>query len=180
MLKITGLSRIHITLFDLEGRHGRIDGGMGVALKEPKIVVTSGNCQKVKLGDYPPEGICVKENYEEHVGLGHTTQYLLAIAKLVSESNFEKRSALELARVVKRGGTSGVGVHLFEQGGFVVDGGHSIKVKSLPLPSDYSTAPPPPLILRGNFPWYIYLNIPSGKRIFGQSELEASRMRYLD
>ncbi|MEL9970590.1 MAG: beta-ribofuranosylaminobenzene 5'-phosphate synthase, partial [Metallosphaera sp.] len=33
MLRVIGLSRIHITLFDLEGKHGRIDGGMGVALE---------------------------------------------------------------------------------------------------------------------------------------------------
>ncbi len=174
MLTIRGLSRIHITLFDLEGKHGRIDGGMGLALKSPRIVVNSGNCKEVKVGKIETS-ICVEEDYEAHVGLGHTTQYYLSVAKLASELNFERRNSHELARLVGRGGTSGVGVHLFDRGGFVVDGGHSARVKDSPLPSDYSSAPPPPLLLRVNFPWYIYVNIPSGKRIFGAEEIKAFR-----
>ncbi|TRM96168.1 beta-ribofuranosylaminobenzene 5'-phosphate synthase, partial [Sulfolobus sp. E1] len=31
MIKLLGLSRIHITLVDLEGKYGRLDGGVGVA-----------------------------------------------------------------------------------------------------------------------------------------------------
>lgn len=176
MLRVIGLSRIHITLFDLEGKHGRIDGGMGVALERPRVVVSSEPCQTVSVVGLPPSKICIKEDYEEHVGLGHTTQYLLSVAKLISELNLEKKSATELAKMVKRGGTSGVGVHAFERGGFVVDGGHSTKVKSSPLPSDYSSSPPPPLLLRYDFPWYVYVNIPEGKRIFGTNELNAFKL----
>ena len=51
-MKIKTPSRIHITLVDLNGAIGRIDGGVGLALEEPNIkliakesenVVVSGN-----------------------------------------------------------------------------------------------------------------------------------------
>ncbi|BCU70779.1 beta-ribofuranosylaminobenzene 5'-phosphate synthase family protein [Stygiolobus caldivivus] len=176
MIKIIGLSRIHITLLDLEGKYGRIDGGVGVALKYPKIVVSEGNCKKETEFPlpYPLPGYCVHEDYEEHIGLGHTTQFRLSLAKLSAEYNLKNADVVELARAVGRGGTSGIGVYAFKYGGFIVDGGHSLKVKKEVAPSDFSTAPPPPLIARYDFPWYIYVNIPArGRRIFGKEELDA-------
>lgn len=170
MLRIIGLSRIHITLFDLEGKHGRIDGGMGVALREPKIVLRTGNCSTTDIQTLGPISYCIEEDYEAHVGLGRTTQFNMALAKLGAEYNMKRLNAIELAKLVKRGGTSGVGVHLFERGGLVVEGGHSLKVKNRVLPSDYSEAPPPPLLIRRDFPWMIYAVIPEGKRVFGTTE----------
>ncbi|QKQ99287.1 beta-ribofuranosylaminobenzene 5'-phosphate synthase [Metallosphaera tengchongensis] len=175
MLRIIGLSRIHITLFDMEGKHGRIDGGMGIGLKRPRIVLRSGDCTNLNIRGLSTVSFCIEEDYEEHIGLGHTTQFLLSAAKLHSELNLEKMSAVELASKVGRGGTSGVGVHLFDNGGFVVDGGHSTRIKHIPLPSDFSNAPPPPLLLRVNFPWYIYVNVPNGGKIFGSTELDIFR-----
>jgi len=174
MLKVVGLSRIHITLIDLEGKYGRLDGGVGVALKFPRIVVSIGNCEKLQIElPFKIPGYCIEEDYEPHVGLGRTTQYLLSVSKLAAEYNLKKLSAVELAKLVKRGGTSGIGIYAFEYGGFIVDGGHSKKVKKEALPSDYSTAPPPPLIARLHFPWYVYINTPkTGRRIFGVEELK--------
>lgn len=179
MIKIIGLSRIHITLIDLEGKYGRIDGGVGVALKYPRIVLRTGDCKKINLNlPFETPSFCIDEDYEEHVGLGHTTQFLLSLAKLSAEYNLKNIDVVELARMVKRGGTSGIGVYAFKYGGFIVDGGHSKKVKSELLPSDFSTAPPPPLIARYPFPWYIYVNIPQkGRRIFGKEELEAFKSK---
>ncbi|MEM4138271.1 MAG: beta-ribofuranosylaminobenzene 5'-phosphate synthase, partial [Sulfolobaceae archaeon] len=126
MLKVIGLSRIHITLIDLEGKYGRFDGSVGVALKFPRIVVSIGNCEKLQISlPFKIPGYCVEEDYEPHIGLGRTTQYLLSIAKLAAEYNLKKLSAVELAKLVNRGGTSGIGVYAFEYGGFIVDGGHS-------------------------------------------------------
>lgn len=175
MLKIIGLSRIHITLIDLDGKFGRVDGGVGISLKYPRIVVRTGNCRKLDLKlPFEVPSFCVEEDFEEHVGLGHTTQYLLTIAKLGAEYNLKNIDVVDLAKLVKRGGTSGVGVYAFKYGGFILDGGHSKKVKNYVGPSDYSSAPPPPLIARYDFPWYVYVNIPvKGRRIFGKEELEA-------
>jgi beta-ribofuranosylaminobenzene 5'-phosphate synthase len=175
LLRVIGLSRIHITLFDLEGKHGRLDGGVGVALSRPRVVVRSGNCLKpdFQLPLNSPN-YCVEEDYEPHIGLGHTTQYRLAIAKLAAEYNNVRADIRDLAQWTKRGTTSGVGIYAFAYGGLVVDGGHSIRVKSKPLPSDFSDAPPPPLLMRLDFPWLVYLNTPEGgRRIFGKEEIEA-------
>jgi len=182
MIKIIGLSRIHITLFDLEGKYGRIDGGVGIALKYPRIVVRSGNCFKPEVSlPFEVPKMCIEEDFEEHIGLGHTTQYLLSVAKLSAEYNFKRLSSYELAKLVKRGGTSGVGVYAFDYGGFIVDGGHSTKVKRELLPSDFSSAPPPPLIARLNFPWYIYVNVlKGGRRIFGKDEIKAFKEAKLE
>ncbi|ARM76456.1 beta-ribofuranosylaminobenzene 5'-phosphate synthase family protein [Acidianus manzaensis] len=179
-MRLIGLSRIHITLFDLEGKYGRIDGGMGVALSNPKIVIADGNCLSPNIEGIPNVPLCIEENYGEHIGLGHTTQYLLSISKFAFAKNGINKSSIELAKIVKRGTTSGIGVYAFEYGGFIVDGGHSTKVKKEALPSDFSVAPPPPLILRKDFPWYIYVNIPEGKRIFGKDELMAFKNAKLE
>ncbi len=110
------------------------------------------------------------------MGLGHTTQFLLSLGKLAFERSFTRKSAVEIAALLGRGSTSGVGVHVFQSGGFVVDGGHSKRVKREFLPSDFSRAPPPPLLMRVDFPWYVYVNVPKGgRRIFGEEELRAFR-----
>ncbi|EHP68305.1 MAG: beta-ribofuranosylaminobenzene 5'-phosphate synthase [Metallosphaera yellowstonensis] len=170
MLRVIGLSRIHITLFDLEGKHGRIDGGMGVGLRKPRIVLRTGDCSTASIPTLGSVSYCIEEDYEAHVGLGHTTQFNMALAKLGAEYHMRRLDAFELAKLVRRGSTSGVGVYAFEWGGFVVDGGHSIKTKKKALPSDYSDAPPPPLLIRKDFPWMIYAVIPDGKRVFGEPE----------
>ncbi|EZQ06884.1 beta-ribofuranosylaminobenzene 5'-phosphate synthase [Candidatus Acidianus copahuensis] len=180
MMRLIGLSRIHITLFDLEGKYGRLDGGMGIALAYPRIVISSGNCNFLRIDEIPNVNYCIEEDYEEHVGLGHTTQLLLSEGKFAFEYNLIPKDVVEIAKIVKRGSTSGVGVFAFKYGGFVVDGGHSKKVKIEALPSDFSEAPPPPLIARINFPWYIYVNIGNGRRIFGNEEIKAFKEAKLD
>lgn len=61
----------------------------------------------------------------------------------------------ELATLVRRGGTSGAGVAVFEGGGVVLDAGHTFgegKEKQAFLPSSYTQAPPAPLLARYSFP----------------------------
>ena len=58
------------------------------------------------------------------MGLGVGTQLSLAVARAVTESlGAPVKSAVELARLTGRGGRSGVGIHGFDHGGFLVDGG---------------------------------------------------------
>lgn len=172
MIRVIGLSRIHITLFDLEGSLGRRDGGIGVALEHPRVTLRSGDCSSDGRVSY-----CIEEDYDEHVGLGHTTQFRMALAKLYMASiGRGECSTRDLALLASRGSTSGVGIYAFSVGGLVVDGGHSIKDKPEPLPSDFAKAPPPPLLFRYPFPWYVYVNVHrKGRRVFGREELEAFR-----
>ena len=32
-------SRLHVTLIDLNGKYGRIDGGVGITIQEPKLIL---------------------------------------------------------------------------------------------------------------------------------------------
>ena len=52
----------------------------------------------------------VDSAYPPHSGLGSGTQLSLAVAKLISTMNNQDIKAVELAKIVGRGGTSGIGV----------------------------------------------------------------------
>lgn len=187
-------SRLHMSLIDLNSSYGRIDGGIGLALKEPNIIIESEEIENGILVEFP-ENIENKELileytekiesaakqilsffnsnkgfkftvhsvYLNHSGLGSGTQIKLATAKLISESLGKSLTSVELSTIVGRGGTSGIGTFCFEHGGFIVDGGHSLKEKNDYLPSSASSAKPPKLIGRYDFPeeWDILVAVPN-------------------
>jgi beta-ribofuranosylaminobenzene 5'-phosphate synthase len=87
-----------------------------------------------------------------------------------------------IARIVGRGGTSGIGTAAFESGGFILDGGHSFGPsgeKQEFRPSAASTGvSPAPISARLPFPddWHIVLAIPqSGQTIGGKREVDIFR-----
>ena len=185
-------SRVHVTLIDLNGEIGRVDGGVGFALEEPYIKIRAERCEDVEIIGNPHNferfervakifkekfgyGIRIEvlSDYKCHVGLGSGTQISLAVGKAYSELYGLNLTTREIARITKRGGTSGIGVAVFEFGGFVVDGGHSRKVKKSFLPSAFSDAPPAPVISRLEFPdWDVCLIIPEEKGFFGKREVD--------
>lgn len=188
-------SRLHVTLIDLNGAYGRIDGGVGITLQKPKLQVKAETIEsgievvfseKEKLeselmDDYTikikkaalkmvehlkiNEGFTftVDKTYPSHSGLGSGTQLSLAAGKLISKMNGLDLTSSEIASIVGRGGTSGIGVAAFDKGGFIVDGGHNKAEKPGFLPSSASHASPPPIIARHDFPedWKIVLVIPN-------------------
>lgn len=202
-------SRLHITLIDLNGKYGRIDGGVGITTLKPRLLLEAHdgyediqvefiNPESDKLtndtmDDYQAkifsatrrinESLNLKGGYHfklreafpVHSGLGSGTQLSLAVAKLILKMNDQDLSASEIAEIVGRGGTSGIGVASFESGGFIVDSGHKKTVKNDFLPSSASKASPPPILARYDFPedWKIILAIPHVKRkVFGHGEVD--------
>ena len=143
-------SRLHLTLIDLNGIYGRIDGGVGITIEKPCLnleaeptddgieVLFSQSSDKTSniIDDYTLkikqstlkimnaleiEGgykFTINNAYPPHSGLGSGTQLSLAAAKLVSKMNNKDLKASYLAEIVGRGGTSGIGVESFENGGF--------------------------------------------------------------
>ena len=199
-------SRIHMTLIDLNGSQGRIDGGVGLTLEKPRLVVEmepgdreieiefnqSHELTQKVINDY--EGkikaaaeqmirhlqledgfrFIVQETYPPHSGLGSGTQLSLAVGKLISQINDLDMEAVEIAKIVGRGGTSGIGVASFDKGGFIIDGGHLKDDKPDFLPSSASDALPPPIIVRYDFPleWKVILVIPNvEKGVHGPKEI---------
>jgi beta-ribofuranosylaminobenzene 5'-phosphate synthase len=181
-------SRVHVTLIDMHGGSGRVDGGIGITLDEPGILleaelspvlsVTGGDPvlqERVrgiatdvlqKLGAGGSVAITVRSHFPSHVGLGSGSQLGLAVARAIAELHGRYLPVRELAKIVGRGGTSGIGTAAFEHGGFIVDGGHRFGAggeKTDFRPSAASRGvTPPPVIARHDFPsdWRILLAIP--------------------
>jgi beta-ribofuranosylaminobenzene 5'-phosphate synthase len=200
-ITITSPSRLHFALIDLNGELGRVDGGIGVALNEPSLEVEVSAVDNdqveaeevVSILEEIRNRIELKANYRvkilknlpSHVGLGARTQLSLSVAKAISVLEGRSDNAIELAKLVGRGGTSGIGVAAFDKGGFILDGGHvfrkdkSLKnVKGLKtgfLPSSASNVPPPPVLFQHPLPedWFFVIAIPEVKRgAHGPEEIE--------
>ncbi len=191
MIKITAPCRLHLTLIDMNGEIGRVDGGAGLTLSSPNIRITAEEAEGISiegLQDFAdrmkraaesllPEGkgirINVQEVYPAHVGFGSGTQSSLAAAAAVNELYGLGKSVRELAIAVKRGGTSGIGVTAFEKGGFIVDGGHRFKDKGGFMPSAACPIPPGPVLFREDFPeWDMVVAIPNEKGMHDHEEID--------
>ena len=190
-------ARIHLTLTDLTGASGRVDGGVGITLDEPgilleaeradELVVEGKNAERVRAAAravaerYGLGGarLTIRDEYKMHVGLGGGTQLGIAAGKVLCELYHHEASVREIARAVNRGGTSGIGTAAFDMGGFIIDGGHAFgpgKEKADFRPSSASSGiRPPPVIARHDFPqdWKILLAIPDiPKGAHGQQEVD--------
>lgn len=183
MLRIRTPSRLHMTLIDMNGSLGRVDGGIGITLEEPSIVLEARPADTVQVsGDpelnermrkacetiSPGRGIelTIKKSYWNHIGLGSGTQAALAAGMAMSELYKLGLRPRDVAARIGRGGTSGIGIGSFERGGFILDGGHRMEAKNAFLPSSFSKGvPPAPVLLQADFPedWDIVLAIPPAK-----------------
>lgn len=199
-IRILTPSRLHFSLIDLNGEIGRIDGGFGVGLNFPnfEIIIEKSDKGSIKIMNDNDD---VVETYEEilnvikildekfntgnnykilikkaiprHSGLGSTTQLRLGIASGILKLNDKSLNVYEIAKIVKRGGTSGIGIKVFESGGFVVDCGHSIKEKTSFLPSSASEAKPAKILLNYKFPdWFFVCAFPKSKKVYGMKEVD--------
>jgi len=201
-VRIACPSRLHIGLIDLNGEIGRIDGGTGIALEYPRTVIYARKSDRlevecsqdldaigraeeaaravIKRYDLPPAKIIVEERPFVHVGLGSATQLLVGVARALCLLAERSVSSAELASVVNRGGTSGIGVASFEHGGFIVDGGHNFRTgDTTNSKSEYSPSSavrglmPPPVLARYDFPdWDILVCVPTGEETAGIREVE--------
>ena len=200
---VTSPSRLHFTLIDLNGELGRVDAGIGVALNEPSLKIRVSRIDSESETENPKEVLPILKRIREriepelkyyykveilralphHVGLGSRTQLSLSVAKAISVLEHRDFTTYELAKLVGRGGTSGIGTAAFDHGGFILDGGHLFRrgggigagVKHSFLPSSASEVPPPPVLFQHPLPedWFFVLAIPRVKRgAHGSEEIE--------
>lgn len=71
----------------------------------------------------PGTRIEISQTIPRHSGLGSGTQLALAVARAVAGLAASGPESVELARRVGRGLRSGIGIHGFDHGGFLVDAG---------------------------------------------------------
>ncbi|MDD1679839.1 MAG: chorismate pyruvate-lyase family protein [Methanomicrobiales archaeon] len=180
-------ARLHLSLIDLNGSIGRVDGGIGITLAQPVTLLEAcwGDTLRVQGGDasardrvhrvatamLPLLGrsgatITLHRTIPAHTGLGSGTSLSLATAAALYRLAGRTEETRALAVLVGRGGTSGIGTAAFEAGGFLIDGGHRFgegKEKSTFLPSAAAEGiTPAPLIVRHPFPedWKVLLALP--------------------
>jgi beta-ribofuranosylaminobenzene 5'-phosphate synthase len=183
-VEVRAQARLHFGFLDLSGEKGRRFGGMGVSISVPrlllkmepskKLAVEGDQAERVEIlaarfcdaVDLRPEArIQVVEGIPEHVGLGSGTQLALAVAAGLSRLHGLDVSAEELCALMNRARRSGVGYHLFQRGGFVIEGGHAVE--------NHKLGEAPPLLMRHEFPedWRIVVAIPKPKEtVSGEAE----------
>ena len=195
-IRIETGSRLHLALLDMTGDLGRVDGGLGIALEQPRLVLEAQADDGISTNMYSDivapcverlnehfdlsagMSIEVEEWLPQHVGLGSSTQVLLSVATAYAHINRLHATVRELASVLGRGGTSGIGVAAFEGGGFIMDAGHRFgpgMEKESFVPSRASSASPAPLVFRARLPrdWIIDVVIPQDFHgLSGQAEID--------
>ena len=192
-------ARLHLGLLDTHGGLGRLYGSIGVAVEEPNVILEAGpadslivegvETERVNLfahrflEKYPVLSgarIILKSSIPPHVGLGSGTQLALAVGTALARLGEVQPPIPEIAAAMGRGIHSGIGIAAFQQGGFILDGGHPIKKNAQSLQAVNARAieklPIPPVLFRYPFPegWYFIVVVPEGREGFsGEREHQA-------
>jgi len=176
-------ARLHMGFIDLGGTLGRQFGSIGVGINEIATRLSISRSDKLDaigpsseraakyarriaetLGLDCRLAIRIHEAIPEHIGLGSGTQLALAVGMGMARYHGLTLGVRDIAKAIERGGRSGIGIAVFEQGGLVVDGGRGC---------DTAT---PPLLSRMEIPpaWRFILAFDRrGMGLHGKQELEA-------
>ena len=187
-------SRLHFGLLAHGGESLRQFGGAGMMIDSPgvllkavrddvdsvMVVATDGSppvsdadvdrvagwLAAIRAADdsLPPVRIEISRTIPRHSGLGSGTQLALAVARAVAGLAEPGSGSVELARRVGRGLRSGIGIHGFDHGGFLVDAGGRDEQEVAAL------------VARANVPeaWRVVLAGPvAGEGLSGDAEREA-------
>jgi beta-ribofuranosylaminobenzene 5'-phosphate synthase len=185
VVEVTAPARLHMGFIDPAGLAGRRFGSVGMAIDRPSTRVRVSAAPELQVHGYESERaerylarllvargwspalrVEVREAMPAHAGLGSGTQLAIALGAALGAWFDEPVSAGDTARLLDRGGRSGIGVGAFEQGGFLLDGGKG------------PTGAPPPLVARCELPsqWRVLLIYDLAHRgLSGSNEREAFR-----
>lgn len=188
-IRVTAHARLHFGFLDLsEERSGRRFGGLGMALSTPRLMIRLEHGRGLEVEGplrerieamalrvhralelKPHARIVVEEAIPEHVGLGSGTQMALALATAIARQRGIDQPVARLCALAGRAQRSGVGFHLFQSGGLVVEGGHARGAVPFEVP---------PLLARHEVPedWRVVVAIPPvTATVSGEMEEEAFR-----
>jgi beta-RFAP synthase len=190
VVRVRTASRLHFGILSLPAKEptlsGRWFGGVGLMVETPGVALVAEPASEwsaegpladraltfarqfkasATAADLSPHRLKIEQAAPEHMGLGTGTQLALAVARALSlRCGWGHLTATELAIRVGRGCRSALGIHGFEDGGFLVEGGKR------------QAAEISPLVLRHPFPetWTLILVLcPWGKGLHGADEHEA-------
>nr|WP_159839399.1 beta-ribofuranosylaminobenzene 5'-phosphate synthase family protein [Burkholderia sp. 8Y] len=174
-MTLSAYARLHLGFIDPNGSLGRAFGSVGLVIEGHGTRITARRAQRTAridgastqaqherikayltklhtaLGVTQPVDIDVHETPRAHTGLGSGTQLALAIGTAFARVTGHDLPTADIARILGRGARSGIGIHGFDHGGLIVDGGRST--------AHTETATLPPLLARQPFPdaWRVLL-----------------------
>jgi beta-ribofuranosylaminobenzene 5'-phosphate synthase len=176
-------ARLHLGFLDLNGGLGRRFGSLGLAVDshatrlslrraeqlsvvgpEAERAARHLDCLARHLGLACSYALTIHDAIPAHTGLGSGTKLALAVAAAVRRLEGLELDPAADALLLRRGLRSGIGIGLFERGGFVVDGGRSDRTIL------------PPLLARIAFPedWRVILvRAPNRDGVHGSEEVAA-------
>lgn len=178
---------------------GRGCGGIGLALKNPKIVLEFSRADEVciygAIGELKNKihkfaaSICAREKnikgvkiivtelFPQHVGLGSGSQLGLSIGVGICKLYGKVVDYKKIAETTGRAGVSGIGYHAFINGGLVVDGGYRVGRKEVKKNFADHANYPPQLLFKGDFPlsWKVLLILPPSNGLSGADEAKFFR-----
>lgn len=151
-VEIVAPARLHLGFLDLDGGLGRRFGSLGLAIDgfatrlslapAPAPAASGPGAARAlesvrhlanSFNRSPNIALTVTEAIPEHAGLGSGTQLGLAAAAAFARLEGLEAATGELATTIGRGTRSGIGIGVFEQGGFVVDGGRKAAGGAAPI-----------------------------------------------
>jgi beta-ribofuranosylaminobenzene 5'-phosphate synthase len=201
MILVRAYPRLHLGLVDLGNATPRRYGGAGLLLNCLPVEVSVERGPESLIGlelldrrgqsdimaaiermrktlPIKPARVTIRRMPPQHVGLGTKTALTLALLRAREVHSDLQLKTSQLQRVSGRGGVSGVGIHGFFKGGFIVDAGHIANPESGFVPSSYrEDFQIPPLAVRTSIPkgWRFALFLPPGHRYSGAQELSFFR-----
>ena len=200
-MKIYPPSRLHLSLISMQESGGRINGGIGFAIQEPKlsIQVKSSNTLSIqdsrnhglepqaisrleevlqivgkKYGFQKSISVHISGDASAHHSFGTGTAIRLACLEAMFIANNKGYTNDELISLSGRGGTSGIGIHTYFQGGLVLDLGRKNTGEALQPSSQNSKSIKPLLFQQVTMPdWDIGVCFPSHIASLNEKEEKA-------
>lgn len=192
MIRVSAPGRLHFGFGNLSLSHSRLYGAIGIAIDGPKTIVTASQAEMVRCDNeiirqyatqvcedfsLPGVELTLDAQLPRHTGLGSGTQLALAVLVATLQTYEQAVDVRSYAPTLGRGGRSGVGVAAFENGGFVLDGGHPTTRFTTDRPADGEWTVPP-VIAQHQIPdsWrfvLVFPDVPGGRN--GGEEDESMR-----
>ncbi len=178
-------ARLHFGIVDMRGDLGRIHGSVGVAINEPRLIISATRSPTLKVTGSRSNRILefakiildeagisegvdfqVIKDIPEHAGFGSGTQLALAVGSSISRLFDLDLNVTNITMKLSRSKVSGIGTLTFQHGGFIVDGGRRVdNLRSVP-----------PLVFHSDIPlkWRFVIGVPEiNQFISGETEKNA-------
>lgn len=189
-IEVTTSARLHLGFYNFLS-NGIAYGSIGVAIDRPVIRVIVRKRGEIIVNNYtneyvndvinqiidvlniPGAEINIYSCIPRHVGLGSTTQLSLSIAYALSRLYGYKYSIRKLALLLKRGYVSGIGIAVFEKGGFIIDSGRKLSDNGLlGQPKTLDDLPRPIYWSKVPVDWRFIVVIPNGVKGLDEKDEE--------